>query len=130
MRDSSGKVVYDSVYYGSFEKRKYSEFRKSPLKFKSESDWYKVGVKVDHWERVDGLKPNGDPAPKGVPIRHVERYSVPDIVATGFIEKYSFVVDDLMPHRMRQIKMTFNSNDEVALLRHPEQSEGSSEVKV
>ncbi len=112
--DSIGNVVYDSVYYGTFEQRKYSEFRKSPLKFKSELDWYKVGVKVDRWERVDGLKPNGDPAPKGVPIRHVERYNVPDIVATGFIEKYSFVVDDLMPHRMRQIKMTFNSNEEVA----------------
>ena len=114
VRDSSGKVVYDSVYYGTFEQRNYSEFRNSPLKFKSESDWYKVGVKVDRWERVDGLKPNGDPAPKGVPIRHVERYNVPDIVVDGFIEKYSFVVDDLMPHRMRQIKMTFNSNEEVA----------------
>jgi hypothetical protein len=114
VRDSLGKVVYDSVYYGAFEQHNYSDFRNSPLKFKSESDWYKVGVKVDHWERVDGLKPNGDLAPKGVPIRHVERYNVPDIVATGFIEKYSFVVDDLMPHRMRQIKMTFNSNEEVA----------------
>ena len=112
--DSLGNVVYDSVYYGTFEQRKYSEFRNSPLKFKSESDWYKVGVKVDRWERVDGLKPNGDLAPKGVPIRHVERYSVPDIVVTGFIEKYSFVVDDLMPHRMRQIKMTFNSKEEIA----------------
>ena len=114
VRDSSGNVVYDSVYYGAFEQRNYSDFRNSPLKFKSESDWYKVGVKVDRWERVDGLKPNGDLAPKGVPIRHVERYSVPDIVVTGFIEKYSFVVDDLMPHRMRQIKMTFNSNEEIA----------------
>ena len=112
--DSLGNVVYDSVYYGTFEQRKYSEFRKSPLKFKSESDWYKVGVKVDRWERVDGLHPDGSENKKGVPIRHVERYSVPDIVVTGFIEKYSFVVDDLMPHRMRQIKMTFNSNDEVA----------------
>lgn len=114
VRDSLGKVVYDSVYYGTFEQRKYSEFRSSPLKFKSESDWYKVGVKVDRWERVDGLNPNGDSVAKYVPIRHVERYSVPDIVVTGFIEKYSFVVDDLMPHRMRQIKMTFNSNEEVA----------------
>ena len=112
--DFSGKVVYDSVYYGTFEQRKYSEFRKSPLKFKSESDWYKVGVKVDRWERVPGLKPDGNVDSTYVPIRHVERYSVPDIVATGFIEKYSFVVDDLMPHRMRQIKMTFNSNEEVA----------------
>lgn len=114
VRDSSGKVVYDSVYYGTFEQRNYSDFRNSPLKFKSESDWYKVGVKVDRWERVDGLNPNGDSVAKYVPIRHVERYSVPDIVVTGFIERYSFVVDDLMPHRMRQIKMTFNSNEEVA----------------
>jgi hypothetical protein len=114
VRDSSGKVVYDSVYYGTFEQRNYAEFRSSPLKFKSESDWYKLGVKVDRWERVDGLHPDGSENKKGVPIRHVERYSVPDIVATGFIEKYSFVVDDLMPHRMRQIKMTFNSNEEVA----------------
>ena len=114
VRDSSGKVVYDSVYYGTFEQRKYSDFRNSPLKFKSESDWYKVGVKVDRWERVDGLHPDGSENKKGVPIRHVERYNVPDIVVDGFIEKYSFVVDDLMPHRMRQIKMTFNSNEEVA----------------
>jgi hypothetical protein len=128
--DSLGNVVYDSVYYGTFERRKYSEFRKSPLKFKSESDWYKVGVKVDRWERVPGLKPDGNVDSSYVPIRHVERYGVPDIVVTGFIERYSFVVDDLMPHRMRQIKMTFNSNEEVTLLRHPEQREGSSEVKV
>ena len=115
VNDKGDSVFADTLHiYGTFEQRKYSEFRSSPLKFKAESDWYKVGVKVDRWERVDGLKPNGDLAPKGVPIRHVERYSVPDIVATGFIEKYSFVVDDLMPHRMRQIKMTFNSNEEVA----------------
>ena len=114
IRDSSGNVVYDSVYYGTFEQRDYVGFRKSPLKFKSESDWYKVGVKVDRWERVPGLKPNGNVDSTYVPIRHVERYNVPDIVVTGFIEKYSFVVDDLMPHRMRQIKMTFNSNEEVA----------------
>ena len=116
VNDKGDSVFADTLhnFYGTFEQRKYSEFRNSPLKFKSESDWYKVGVKVDRWERVDGLHPNGEPAPKGVPIRHVERYGVPDIVATGFIEKYSFVVDDLMPHRMRQIKMTFNSNEEVA----------------
>ena len=115
VNDKGDSVFADTLHiYGTFEQRNYSDFRNSPLKFKSESDWYKVGVKVERWERVDGLKPNGDPAPKGVPIRHVERYNVPDIVATGFIEKYSFVVDDLMPHRMRQIKMTFNSNEEVA----------------
>ena len=112
--DSNGNVVYDSVYYGSYKKLNYSEFRNSPLKFKAESDWYKVGVKVDRWERVDGLHPDGSENKKGVPIRHVERYSVPDIVVDGYIEKYSFVVDDLMPHRMRQIKMTFNSKEEIA----------------
>ena len=32
----------------------------SPLRFKSESDWSKMGVKVDRWERVDGLTPDGE----------------------------------------------------------------------
>jgi hypothetical protein len=114
VRDSSGKVVYDSVYYGNFEQRKYSEFRKSPLKFKSASDWSKMGVKVDRWERVDGLKPDGSDNPKGVPIRHVERYEVPAITVEDWIEKYSFVVDDLMPHRLRQIRMNFNYQEEIA----------------
>ena len=87
----------------------------TPLLFKSESDWSKMGVKVDRWEMVDGLKPNGDLAEKSVPIRHVERYVVPDnIVAQDFIEKYSFVIDDLMPHRMRKIYMNFNFQQELA----------------
>ena len=87
----------------------------TPLLFKSEPDWSKMGVKVDRWEMVDGLKPNGDLAEKSVPIRHVERYVVPDdIVAQDFIEKYSFVIDDLMPHRMRKIYMNFNFQQELA----------------
>ena len=31
-----------------------------------------------------------------------------------WIEKYSFVVDDLMPHRLRQIRMNFNYQEEIA----------------
>jgi hypothetical protein len=86
----------------------------TPLKFHSESDWSKVGVKVDRWERVPGLRPDGTPDDTIVPIRHVERYEVPAIVVEDFIEKYSFVVDDLMPHRLRQIRMNFNFQEEIA----------------
>ena len=84
------------------------------LKFKSESDWSKMGVKVDRWEKVDGLHPDGSENKKGVPIRHVERYEVPAITVEDWIEKYSFVVDDLMPHRLRQIRMNFNFQEEIA----------------
>ena len=84
------------------------------LKFKSESDWSKMGVKVDRWEKVDGLKPDGSDNPGGVPIRHVERYEVPAITVEDWIEKYSFVVDDLMPHRLRQVRMNFNYQEEIA----------------
>ena len=86
----------------------------TPLKFHSESDWSKVGMKVDRWEKVPGLKPDGTPDDTIVPIRHVERYEVPAIVIENFIEKYSFVVDDLMPHRLRQIRMNFNYQEEIA----------------
>ncbi|WP_198514829.1 LamG-like jellyroll fold domain-containing protein [Hallerella succinigenes] len=86
----------------------------SPLRFKSESDWSKMGVKVDRWERVPGLRPDGTPDDTIVPIRHVERYEVPAITADDRIEKYSFVVDDLMPHRLRQIRMNFNYQEEIA----------------
>ena len=93
--------------------KNYSEFRKGDLKFKSGSDWSKMGVKIDRWEKVDGLNPDGSDNPKGVPIRHVERYEVPAITVEDYIEKYSFVVDDLMPHRLRQITMNFNFQTEV-----------------
>ena len=86
----------------------------SELKFHSSSDWSKMGMKVDRWERVDGLKPDGSNNPGGVPIRHVERYEVPAITVDNWIEKYSFVVDDLMPHRLRQIRMNFNYQEEIA----------------
>ncbi len=86
----------------------------SELKFKSESDWSKMGVKVDRWEKVDGLTPEGKDTSNYVPIRHVERYEVPAITVEDWIEKYSFVVDDLMPHRLRQIRMNFNYQEEIA----------------
>jgi hypothetical protein len=105
---ADGKVV------ASNGKKNYSEFRKGDLKFHSESDWSKMGVKVDRWEKVDGLKPDGSDNPGGVPIRHVERYEVPAITVEDWINKYSFVVDDLMPHRLRQIRMNFNYQEEIA----------------
>lgn len=86
----------------------------TPLRFKSESDWSKMGVKVDRWEKVDGLTPEGKDASNYVPIRHVERYEVPAITVEDWINKYSFVVDDLMPHRLRQIRMNFNYQEEIA----------------
>ena len=107
--DSLGNVVATTN-----GKMNYADFRSKPLKFKSESDWSRVGLKLDRWERVDGLKPGGGDNPKGVPIRHVERYPVPDITVDQFIKKYSFVVDDLMPHRLRQIRLNFNYQEEIA----------------
>lgn len=100
-----------------------------PLRFKSEMDWSKMGVKVDRWEMVDGLDANGK-KDKLVPIRHVERYVVPDIEVKGFIEKYSFVVDDLMPHRLRQLKINFNYKEEIAWECDPSKSETSDKACV
>lgn len=91
-----------------------AETRKQPLKFSSSYDWNNLGVKIERWNKVDGLDSNGNIAPKSVPIRHVERYNVPAITVDNWIEKYSFVVDDLMPHRLRQIKMNFNYQEEIA----------------
>ena len=88
--------------------------RSRPLKFISPSDWEKMGVKTERWERIDGLNEYDTLETKSVPIRHVERYSVPDITVDNFIEKYSFVVDDLMPHRLRQIRLNFNYQEEIA----------------
>lgn len=103
----------------------------SELKFKSESDWSKMGVKVERWEKVDGLHPDGSENKKGVPIRHVERYEVPAITVEDWIEKYSFVVDDLMPHRLRQIRMNFNYQEEIAWecdITEPENSDTACTV--
>lgn len=84
-----------------------------PLRFHSSQDWNEFGVKVDRWEKVPGLTPGGVQNDTLVPIRHVERYKLPKIVATDYIHRYSFVVDDLMPHRLREITMNFNFQTEI-----------------
>ena len=88
--------------------------RGNPLKFTGQVDWGTLGVKTERWERVDGLDANNNLKKNSVPIRHVERYEVPAITVEDWIEKYSFVVDDLMPHRLRQIRMNFNFQEEIA----------------
>lgn len=98
---------------GSFQKKKNSEYQSKPIEFKTDADWDKMGVKIDRWERVSGIDSNGQVSPNEVPIRHVERYEVPPITVKGYIEKYSFVVDDLMPHRLREIYMNFNFQQEL-----------------
>lgn len=98
----------------SFRKKNYADFRSNPLKFHSSSDWSTIGIKLDRWERVPGLDANGVEHNNQVPIRHVERYKLPKLFVSDFIEKYSFVVDDLMPHRLRQIRMNFNFQTEIA----------------
>ncbi len=88
--------------------------RARPLSFSNAANWEKLGVKLDRWERVDGLDASGARKNDAVPIRHVERYEVPGIVVSDWIEKYSFIVDDLMPHRLRQIRISFNFQEDVA----------------
>ena len=88
--------------------------RGNPLKFAAQADWGKLGVKTERWERVPGLTPDGNVVDTLVPIRHVERYEAPAVTVDDWIEKYSFVVDDLMPHRLRQIRMNFNYQEEIA----------------
>ncbi|NLB63738.1 MAG: hypothetical protein GX801_06475, partial [Fibrobacter sp.] len=81
--------------------------KKYPLTFKNAYDWEKMGVKIDTWTRVSGVDGT-------VPIRHVNRYAMPDVVVEDNINRYSFVVDDLMPHRLRQIRINFNFVEDLA----------------
>lgn len=114
-RDSAECVVGffgDSVQNTSVSEN-ISVSKLEPLRFHSTSDWNEFGVKVDRWEKVPGLTPGGNKVDTLVPIRHVERYKLPKIVATDYIHRYSFVVDDLMPHRLREITMNFNFQTEI-----------------
>ena len=77
-----------------------------PLTFKKTGDWEKMGVKKDTWTRVPGVDGT-------VPIRHVDRYAVPNLVVQDWIERYRFVVDDLMPSRLRQIRINFNFQEDL-----------------
>jgi hypothetical protein len=36
------------------------------------------------------------------------------VLIKDYIEKYEFEVDDLMPHRLRQIRINFNFNEDLA----------------
>lgn len=114
-RDSAECVVGffgDSVQNTSVSEN-VSVSKLEPLKFHSSQDWNEFGVKVDRWEKVPGLTSSGTQNDTLVPIRHVERYKLPKIVATDYIHRYSFVVDDLMPHRLREITMNFNFQTEI-----------------
>lgn len=114
-RDSAECVVGffgDSVQNTSVAEN-ISVSKLEPLKFHSSQDWNEFGVKVDRWEKVPGLTSSGALNDTLVPIRHVERYKLPKIVATDYIHRYSFVVDDLMPHRLREITMNFNFQTEI-----------------
>jgi hypothetical protein len=79
----------------------------APLAFKSSSDWGILGAKKERWERVKGLEDS-------IPIRHADRYAMQNISVKDFITKYSFIVDDLMPHRLRQIRINFNFTTDIA----------------
>jgi hypothetical protein len=90
----------------------------SPLTFKSSGDWETLGAKKERWKRVKGLEDS-------IPIRHADRYPMPKISVKDFITKYSFIVDDLMPHRLRQIRMNFNFMKDIAWECEDEKSEVS-----
>jgi len=82
--------------------------KSSSLKFQSSGDWDVLAAKKERWERVEGVGGNK------VPIRHIDRYNLPKIMVKDFIKRYEFEIDDLMPHRLRQIRLNFNFNEELA----------------
>ena len=45
-----------------------------------------------------------------------------------FIERYEFEVDDLMPHRLRQIRINFNFNQELAWECDINKAEGAEDA--
>jgi len=79
----------------------------NPLNFKSPSDWETMGAKKVRWTKTAGVEDS-------IPIRHADRYPMPAMPVDEFIYKYEFEIDDLMPHRLRQIRLSFNYNEEIA----------------
>jgi hypothetical protein len=79
----------------------------NPLAFKSSGDWETFGAKKERWVKTDGVDGK-------VPVRHADRYALPGFMVTDFIRKYEFEIDDLMPHRLRQIRINFNFDEEIA----------------
>jgi len=97
------------LYVGDSFKPVYTDKLSSPLAFKSSGDWETFGAKKVRWDNsAQGVGGNK------VPIRHVDRYPMPGFMVTDFIQKYEFEIDDLMPHRLRQIRLNFNFNEEIA----------------
>ncbi|MDR0516256.1 MAG: hypothetical protein LBH25_04355 [Fibromonadaceae bacterium] len=96
------------LYVGDSSKPVYiADKLSSPLAFKSSGDWETFGAKKERWSTTQG-------ADGKVPIRHVDRYALPSFMVEDFIQKYEFEIDDLMPHRLRQIRLNFNFNEEIA----------------
>jgi hypothetical protein len=57
-------------------------------------------------------------------------YPMPSIMVKDYIEKYEFEVDDLMPHRLRQIRLNFNFNEELAWECDVSKAEGATDACV
>ncbi|MDR3000197.1 MAG: hypothetical protein LBU89_02940 [Fibromonadaceae bacterium] len=76
-----------------------------------------MGAKKTRWTRVVG-------ADGQVPIRHIDRHPMPGIMVKDFIRKYEFEIDDLMPHRLRQIRLNFNFDQEIAWECDVDKAEG------
>lgn len=81
----------------------------SPLNLDVTSSWEEVGIKLYHYTNAKTKTREGT----DIPIRQVDYYKVPKIVVTDFISKYGFVVDDLLPNRLRQVRLNFNYQYEV-----------------
>jgi len=67
------------------------------------SDWEQMGAKKEWWDTTARGVNN-----EKIPIRHADRYPMPAFTVDDFIQKYEFEIDDLMPHRLRQIRLNFN----------------------
>ena len=92
------------------------------LHVKSSSDWETVGAKKERWKITTGV------GNEKIPIRHADRYPLPPIMVKDYIEKYEFEVDDLMPHRLRQIRINFNFNEDLAWECDVNKPEGDANV--
>jgi len=109
-KDTLGLFRYDSVTNQYVLLGVTADFTKpNPLTFKSGSDWEQMGAKKERWSTTARGVNN-----EKIPIRHADRYLMPGFMVENYIEKYDFEVDDLMPHRLRQIRINFNFNEDIA----------------
>jgi hypothetical protein len=107
-KDTLGLFGYDSSS-GKYVSLGVAADFKEPdlLAFKSGTDWETFGAKKERWVFATGLDN------EKIPIRHADRYPIPAFKVDKYIEKYEFEVDDLMPHRLRQIRINFNFNEDI-----------------